>query len=1529
MKRLLSLTLAFLLVFGSAFEIQGASDLAGHFAQQHMESFMARGFINGFPDGTVRPNNPITRAEFYTLVNRAFGFMQLAPIGFSDVRPDAWYFQEISRAQAAGYILAGTQALPNQQITREEAAVVIHRISGLTPFEAGAGQFNDVPFAWTRPYIGAVVSAGFMQGFPDGSFRPHAPITRGEAVVVLTRAMNRVGGLDVSFIPPAEGNLNPLTFATPGQALPASVPRQSDFTNFVMTMTTSSMGGGQNDRRLSGSLLVDVASGSLRDMDIAGDLVFSERTNGNFTLTNVHVTGNIYIFGNPRIVLDNSFARELVVNSVRSGASVTLRRMSEIATARLFSGISLSEDVLGNRHLGFNDVIIEFGFAPGDRVLLAAHLNRITVNERSVVRLDRGHAMNVLIDANAERAVFELGPQASVDFAEINAMSVQFSGMGRIRMADVRASGVTFQRRPETLLGYQGAGWWGQGGGFGTPGFGWWNAPDWWLPGWWDTSGWWGSGSWWGGSNWGPDWWLGNSWHNQNWWGNNNWWGHPGWFHGSGWHGVGGTGDWDHHMRVRIVERGTTTPVPDAMVEISISHLGIRRSIGSGMTNLDGDVFPWLPTGWRGEIFITVRKDGYETVSAQSFNVSGQTLTVPITPVGTTTPPTSPTITITSTTPQVNTPVNGAQSSNVPLSVVANVTPSTAALTYRWYEGTTNNFDTAVVDSSVTTSSINVPIFTSDTVGSQLFFWVVVSSGSASQRVGPFIINVTAPAGGGNGGGNGQNGTTITALALGLTAPVAGAEPSTAVTGGTNSPAQWTATAAWFNSITGASAGAAFTNAAYTARVTITPASGFTLTGVANPGFTVAGASSVMRAGNIVDVRFPAGNGGTPVQPTSILRSVPAANVNPIEVAQGGTVALAVTLFPATATLPSGWNVAWTVNNSLAATVAVSPTNPLEATLSGVSATAGEGHVSAFAQLVNGQGANVGAQVPFVSRVVAASTTPTGITRSLPTGAENINLHVGGSTQAMSVSLTPAGITALPSGWSVYWSSAAPAVATVNAGANSLNATAAAVAPGTTNITAQLRNNGANEGTPVTFPITVPTQSPAVIGTLSLGFTQGGGGGETFDPALSGPFQATVPHNVTTLTVHATPGSGSIIQSISYGPTGSEHTPIFGDGGYSVNVDNLVGSGNTGSVIVTASGTGLATITRTIEVTRSAGPVQLSAPQNLRTVDRTRLEWDAVTNATGYRVYHGGTTLLANVTAPIVSIDVLESLIANTVSYTYDQAFNLTAVAIADGINFIDSQASSVFEYRIPAATGIVSATQGSQTNFSLDVGGSPLVLTVRPVGGAIPPAWGVRWTTTASPNFFTIINHVAISNTVTPGAMSGTTPDQVTATLYQTPNTPGTPGVGLIGTVTFNINVLPPSGGRALLTRGAAATQSDWAVPQATVASGSSGNSQSVAAALTSAQAAVNGLSVSNNTRAEDVMTAVNRAINNTNITASWHPNSGFTRIPAVARESGAIVGRINITDGVTTAEVVLSRTIPSLNTSSAINALARPGTP
>ena len=544
-KRMAELMLTFMLIAVMVpMPLNAAPDLEGHFAERYMRAFIAHGFVPTFADGTARPDHTISRAEFYTMINRAFGFTQLDVVGFVDVTPEAWYFQEISRAQAAGYILNGAEALPYKSVTREEAAAIISRITGLALFEAGAEQFSDVaPSAWSGGYIGAVVSAGLMNGYPDGTFRPYETITRAEAVIVLNRAMDRVRDvmnlpvldfegqitqpqIDTGFNQPSIHiiqQVQPVQPVLPAILEPVSpafgnrAPRESDFGGFAQVISSSTFGGSIRDSRvIRGDVLVDTTSGTIRDLEVQGNLVFSERTSGTFTLTNVRVFGNIYVFGNPRITMDNSDARELIVNSSRTGTSVTLRRMSNISLARLFSAVSLSESNIHSRNDGFNNVVIESNFNRGARVTLAGNFNRVDVFERAVIRLDRGNIGRIVISSSADRSTVDIATSAIIDNADVSGAHTQFVGSGRIRAVDVRASGVTFNRRPDSTFGTLATNWWGHG---------------------------------------------------------------------------------DHNLRVQVVGRGNQV-LRDAFVEISVVSLGTRHIVTSGWTDRNGNFDTWLPARW-------------------------------------------------------------------------------------------------------------------------------------------------------------------------------------------------------------------------------------------------------------------------------------------------------------------------------------------------------------------------------------------------------------------------------------------------------------------------------------------------------------------------------------------------------------------------------------------------------------------------------------------------------------------------------------------------------------------------------------------------------------------------------------------------------------------------------------------------------------------------------------------------------------------------------------------------------------------
>jgi len=94
-----------------------------------IDKWSTKGIILG-TDGEFRPNDSITRAEFVTIINRVFGFVDKSEETFSDVPATAWYADAIAKAVAAGTVNGdGTGKFnPNNPITCQEAAVIFYRV---------------------------------------------------------------------------------------------------------------------------------------------------------------------------------------------------------------------------------------------------------------------------------------------------------------------------------------------------------------------------------------------------------------------------------------------------------------------------------------------------------------------------------------------------------------------------------------------------------------------------------------------------------------------------------------------------------------------------------------------------------------------------------------------------------------------------------------------------------------------------------------------------------------------------------------------------------------------------------------------------------------------------------------------------------------------------------------------------------------------------------------------------------------------------------------------------------------------------------------------------------------------------------------------------------------------------------------------------------------------------------------------------------------------------------------------------------
>lgn len=168
------------------------SDIKGHWAEKTIESFIDKGFINGYEDNTFKPNNDITRAEFVKVVNKVFGFNQKGTVTFNDVKSTDWFYDEIAIAQKSGYIngKSATTFAPQDKITRQEVAVILTNIMNNkdTNYDK-INQFTDgyKTSSWAKSSVEGAIEAGYLSGDDKGLLNPTSNITRAEAITMLSR----------------------------------------------------------------------------------------------------------------------------------------------------------------------------------------------------------------------------------------------------------------------------------------------------------------------------------------------------------------------------------------------------------------------------------------------------------------------------------------------------------------------------------------------------------------------------------------------------------------------------------------------------------------------------------------------------------------------------------------------------------------------------------------------------------------------------------------------------------------------------------------------------------------------------------------------------------------------------------------------------------------------------------------------------------------------------------------------------------------------------------------------------------------------------------------------------------------------------------------------------------------------------------------------------------------------------------------------------------------------------------------------
>ena len=236
------------------------TDAAGHWAESAVEKWSGEyGILNGYSDGTFRPDNTITRGAFAGIMARFMQYVDEAPPGtFSDTAGDYWE-GDILKLNAAGvYLGTDGKALIYNNITRQQAVTMICRAFGLEE-TAGELPYADgaAVAAYARGYLLTLTEQGCITDTESGgAFRPTDAITRAEVVSILN-------------------NLVTVLFQAPGEY----------------------------SQDVKGNAMVNAADGVyLVGMTVRGDLIIAPGVIGTVTLHDVTVEGQIRNLGGATVM---------------------------------------------------------------------------------------------------------------------------------------------------------------------------------------------------------------------------------------------------------------------------------------------------------------------------------------------------------------------------------------------------------------------------------------------------------------------------------------------------------------------------------------------------------------------------------------------------------------------------------------------------------------------------------------------------------------------------------------------------------------------------------------------------------------------------------------------------------------------------------------------------------------------------------------------------------------------------------------------------------------------------------------------------------------------------------------------------------------------------------------------------------------------------------------------------------------------------------------------------------------------------
>src|SRR5665647_1389412 len=368
-------TIAFGTTTPSIYASSKSTDINGHWAQSQIENLTAQNIISGYPDGTFKPDKTITRAEFATVLVKAFKLEIKTGKVFNDTA-NHWAKDYIATANAFGIANGYNNAIfgPNDAIRREQMAVMIVKAAGLEPLATGKVFSDDSKIsAWAKNAVSIASGNNLISGYPDNTFKPQGSATRAEAAVVLNNSIV----------------IKATTFDKAGTYGPAT---------------------GTNT--IEGDVVISVSGVILQNTTITGNLLLAAGIgDGDVTLKNVTVKGNTTVNGggSHSVVLDNCTLPNITVS--KDGVRIVASGSTTVSEVTLESGATLEE--VNTTGLGFETVTISPVVPANASISLSGSFDTVNVNAADVsVAVESGTVGTLTVAENASGSTINVATQA-------------------------------------------------------------------------------------------------------------------------------------------------------------------------------------------------------------------------------------------------------------------------------------------------------------------------------------------------------------------------------------------------------------------------------------------------------------------------------------------------------------------------------------------------------------------------------------------------------------------------------------------------------------------------------------------------------------------------------------------------------------------------------------------------------------------------------------------------------------------------------------------------------------------------------------------------------------------------------------------------------------------------------------------------------------------------------------------------------------------------------------------------------------